>query len=155
MINYMCKKAAAIPLATAAFVLTLAPEALAVQSHGDPEGYFVHQIAHLVFMAAMVFMIAVLKKPVTERVKGWHSVRWAAIFFLLWNIDTFSAHVAERGMGLGTAYKQGSVIYLRDIPAGVYYYGSLAEYFFLVPAFVFLAVGLYRLKKYLREEESG
>jgi hypothetical protein len=148
----MLKKAFAAVSTIAVAVFVYASPALAVQEHGDPEGFFVHQLAHLTFIAAMAFMIFVLKKPSVSHVKGWHSIRYAALFFLLWNLDAFTAHIARREMDSVGGYIKDSIIYLKDLPAYAYYYLSLAEYFFLVPAFVFLAVGLYRLRKHIETE---
>jgi hypothetical protein len=148
----MLRKALAVTSTIAVTMLAFVPQALAVQEHGDPEGFFVHQLAHLIFIASMVFMMHVLKKPTVSRVKGWRSIRWAALFFLLWNADAFIAHIARREMDQAGGYIQGSVIYLKDLPANTYYYLSLMEYFFLVPAFIFLAMGLFRLRKYLESE---
>jgi len=148
----MLRRAVSIFSAAALFVLVYAPQAFAVQEHGDPEGFFVHQLAHIIFAAAMAFMMSVLKRPSVSQVPGWRSIRWAALFFLLWNVDTFFAHTARREMDLAGGYIKNSTILLKDLPSYGYYILSLIEYFFLVPAFVFLTVGLYRLRKYIEEE---
>lgn len=127
-----------------------ATDALAIQEHGDPEGFYVHQLAHVVFFAAMAFMVVVLRKPTVYRLAGWRSIRRAALFFLLWNVDTFISHEARHEMPAD--YIQGSILYLRDLDAVVYYWTSIVEYFLLVPAFIFLAVGLNQLWKHLQEE---
>ncbi|MBI5190160.1 MAG: hypothetical protein HZA22_05755 [Nitrospirae bacterium] len=139
-------------LLAALLVMLNASDALAIQDHGDPEGFYVHQLAHIVFFAAMAFMVVVLKKPAVYALEGWRSIRRAAFLFLLWNVNTFISHEARHEMPAD--YIKGSVLYLKDNDAVVYYWTSMAEYFFLVPAFVFLAMGLDQLWKHLRKEDS-
>lgn len=134
----------------AALILLQATDAFAIQEHGDPEGFYVHQLAHIVFFAAMAFMVVVLRKPTVYRMEGWRSIRRAALCFLLWNVDTFISHEARHEMPAD--YIQGSILYLKDTGAVVYYWLSMIEYFFLVPGFIFLAVGLDQLWKYLQKE---
>jgi hypothetical protein len=44
----------------------LPPPALAIQSHGPPEGFYLHLIAHLVFIGALIFFIYKLAQAVRE-----------------------------------------------------------------------------------------
>ena len=144
----MVKRATALSLV----FLFQAQQAFAIQEHGDPEGFFVHQLAHLVFIAAMVFMFVVLRKPAVSRLTGWRYVRYASLFLLLWNVDTFLSHIASYRMEPKEAYINGSVLMLRDFAARFYFFSSLAEYFFLVPGFIFLAIGLNQLFKHIEKE---
>lgn len=128
--------------------------AYAVQEHTVGEGYVVHQTAHIIFFLAMLYMIAVLRKPLTGRLSGWRYIRVAALFFLLWNLDTFLGHLAEGLLGPRASYMRGSSISLLDFRAAVYYYTRLIENFLLVSAFVFMAAGLRQLKKQLERQNE-
>jgi hypothetical protein len=126
--------------------------AYAVQEHTAGEGYIVHQSGHILFLLAMVYMIAMLGKPLLARLAGWRYIRLAAFFFLLWNLDTIVSHTAEALLGPREGYMHGSFMSVTAFKAAVYYYTRLIENFFLVPAFVFMALGLARLKKQLMQE---
>jgi hypothetical protein len=126
--------------------------AYAVQEHTAGEGYIVHQSAHILFLLAMIYMIVVLGKPLLARLAGWRYIRIAAFFFLLWNLDTLVSHAAEALLGPREGYMHGSSMHVTSIEAAVYYYARLIENFFLVPAFLFMALGLARLKKQLIQE---
>ena len=141
-------------LAVTVLFLMQASNVFAVQEHVDPEGYYVHQYAHVVFIAAMVFMMIVLKTAAADRHTGWWSIRWASVFFLLWNLDALFSHMASYRMEPAGEYIKGSVLVLKDFNAKFFCYSSLIEYFFLVPAFVLLAVGVNQLLRHLEKESA-
>ncbi len=64
----------------------------ATQQHKEPTGLVVHQIAHLMFIFAMAFLMVTIKKTVGTRVAGWRNLYWAAFFFMLWNILAWLVH---------------------------------------------------------------
>jgi hypothetical protein len=134
------------------FVIFTATDAFALQTHTGPEGYFVHQFAHVIFAAAMAFVMVVLKRSLGARIVGWRLVRYSALFFLLWNVDAFIGHLASHRMDYAEGYIEGSALHMRDFLAWAYYLTSISEYFFLVTAFLLLAVGLNRLYRHLKEE---
>ncbi|MBU0681813.1 MAG: hypothetical protein KKD73_10375 [Proteobacteria bacterium] len=76
-----------------ALVVLEASPAMAVQVHGPPEGYYVHQMAHLFFTVALVFMLAFLHARPLGKGKAWHYFKLSLFFFLLWNLWTFTAHL--------------------------------------------------------------
>ena len=137
----------------ALFVLLTATDAFAIQQHVGVEGYFVHQFAHVIFAAAMAFVMVVLRRSLGARILGWRLVRYSALFFLLWNADAFIGHAASHSMDSVGGYIEGSSLHMRDSLAWTYYLASISEYFFLVTAFLLLAVGLNRLYRHLREED--
>ena len=71
---------------------TTAGTALAVQIHGPPEGIYVHQMAHDLFAAAMIFLIYTLHKHPLVRCPGWKYLKISLFFFLLWNINALIVH---------------------------------------------------------------
>ncbi len=92
----LLKGLCAPPAAGAAFFALLllgAAPAMAVQVHGPPEGYYVHQMAHLFFTVALLFMLSILQARPVGTGKAWHYFKLSLLFFLLWNIWTFTAHL--------------------------------------------------------------
>ncbi len=73
-------------------VLLGAAPAMAVQTHGPPEGYYVHQMAHLFFAGALAFLLYLLQVRPVGTGRAWSYFRLSLFFFLLWNIWTFAAH---------------------------------------------------------------
>ncbi len=85
-------KTAFSPLAITLGVLIFAGIAHATQQHGEPTGLVVHQIAHLMFVLAMIVLMVVLKRTVGTEVAGWRYLYWAAFFFLVWNFLAWGVH---------------------------------------------------------------
>ena len=84
--------------AIAAFALTLlgvTSPALATQTHGQPEGLFVHQIAHLFFIISMGILEFWLRQRNLVREPGWKYIQLAAVLFILWNIDAMVVHFLD------------------------------------------------------------
>ncbi len=138
---------------TALLVLMSATNAYAIQQHPGVEGYFVHQLAHIIFGASMAYVMVALRRSTRARLIGWRLVRYAALFFMLWNVDTFLGHAAGRKIESAGGYIKGQMIFLKDPTAYVYYVTGMFENFFLVAAFVLLAIGLNRLYAHLKAEE--
>lgn len=124
--------------------------AFAIQLHGDPEGLFVHQIAHVFFIISMATLIYWLFRVKIIFHKGWRFIGLASVFFILWNVDAFVGHAIEgsRGVGMvidGDAWK-GTVRFplLNDWVATLYYLLKL-DHLLCVPGIVSLYLGLKEL----------
>jgi hypothetical protein len=75
------------------FFLLLGPAspAWALQSHGYV-GLYVHQIAHILFLAAMVGFALRLQASELTAQPAWRRMAWGAWFFGAWNIWAFVGH---------------------------------------------------------------
>ncbi|MBI5546854.1 MAG: hypothetical protein HY901_23475 [Deltaproteobacteria bacterium] len=133
-----------IALSTA-FVLCWPAVASAVQEHKGGEAFYLHQTAHILFLASMILLVAVLSRPFAVKDAGWRSIRLAALFFVLWNVDAFVTHMADVLVSPEQGYVTGHSLDMRDAYAFLYYFGSLLENVFLALAFIMLALGLRRL----------
>ncbi len=136
-----------------AFVLADAGSAWAVQQHSGNEGFDAHIIAHFFLVGSMVYLFAVLGKP-SLRLSGWKLIRLAALFFLLWNVDVLITHFTGKLMTPKEYYFRGSWMVVENLKTELYYVTRLIEYFFLVPAFLFMALGLRRLETELKREKE-
>jgi hypothetical protein len=126
--------------------------ALAVQEHGAPEGLYTHQGAHLFFIASMGLLIYWLRQRQLVREAGWRYIQYAALFFILWNIGAFSAHLLDEQLAVVDIQPAGR--WMVRIDAGVLspelawlYYAAKLDHLLCVPALLFLYSGLRRLLK--------
>ncbi len=73
----------------------MATDANAFQTHGNPEGIYVHQAAHLFFAASCALLYRQLKKNGFLHMDGWHSIGNGILWLVLWNIWTITGHIIE------------------------------------------------------------
>lgn len=72
--------------------LVLAPaESWALQSHGPPEGIYVHQLAHLFYAAALCYLFWDVGRSAFPG-KGWRYLQMFCVLMVLWNLVAFSGH---------------------------------------------------------------
>jgi len=135
-----------------ALLLLGATNAWAVQEHGGDEAFYLHQMAHVFFVASMVLLIAVLRKPFALKSLGWRKMRLSAFFFICWNVDAFITHMADAYIAPQQGYISGHTMAMLDAYAYLFYFGSLSENLFLALAFILLALGLRDLRSQLDVE---
>ncbi len=136
-------------------LLFAAAPAMATQSHGGAEGIIVHQMAHLFFICAMVALdFSLRKRNLVARV-GWRHIQYAALFFILWNLDVILVHMLDGQFQLVTVEKAGpwniSIWAWQDsYLLAAFYYVAKLDHLLCVPALFFLYSGL----KHLLAENS-
>lgn len=134
-----------------------AEPALATQTHGEPEGLVVHQIAHLFFLLSMGTLAYWIQAHGLSRQRAWRLIRYAAIMLMVWNTDAFIAHLLDEQTGL-IAVHQIDAVHLSIVPRpgfellAPFYYLVKLDHLFCVPALVLLYLGLRTL---LRNAETG
>jgi hypothetical protein len=140
----------------AAAFLTLCPaSALATQGHSGIEGVWVHQFAHLFFVLSMLLLIYWLRQAGLVKLPGWRYIQYAALFFILWNLDAMLVHFLDEQIRAVSVTNLGNWQIRVDTLEG---YGWLARIYYLakldhllcVPAMIFLMLGLRHMLK-----ESG
>ncbi len=137
-------------------ILLLAQPAIATQAHSAPEGLYAHQLAHIFFTVSMGVLIYWLRERQLVQSLGWRYIQYAALFFILWNLDAFSVHLLDEQLAiidvrridpwkisLSAANHSKTLIWL--------YYVAKLDHLLCVPALLFLYFGLRRL---LRETEA-
>ncbi|MCX7823153.1 MAG: hypothetical protein N2260_06915 [Syntrophobacterales bacterium] len=123
---------------------------LAIQLHGDPEGLFVHQIAHAFFAISMATLLYWLFRMKILFSRGWRFIGLGATFLILWNINAFIGHSIEGSDGVGMVVegnKWAGIVkfyHLTDGMAILYYFAKL-DHLLCVPAIVSLYLGLKEL----------
>jgi hypothetical protein len=140
-------------LGTLLFIWLLQPTLVfATQTHGGPEGLFVHQFAHLFFIFSMGLLIYWLRKRQLVSSEGWRYIQYAALFFIVWNLDAVFSHWLLEQSGLVAVENLDDMQMQITTPQGFdwladIYYLSKLDHLLSVPAMVFLLIGLRRLYK--------
>ena len=131
------------------FSFLVAEKALATQAHGDPEGIYAHQLAHLFFMLSMVILIYWLRQRKLARHTGWRYIQYAAFFFILWNVNVMLVHFLDEQAMLITVERISTWQIRVSSSSGkwteITYYVARLDHLICVPAFLFLLLGLKRL----------
>jgi hypothetical protein len=126
--------------------------ALATQTHGQPEGLYVHQFGHLFFIFSMGVLEFWLRSRNLTREPGWLYIQFAAVLLLLWNMDAFLVHFLDEQTALLHIEKIDPWHLKITSPAGytsiaiLYYLGKM-DHLLCVPAMFCLLLGLKRLAK--------
>ena len=133
--------------------------ALATQAHGEPEGIYAHQFAHLFFMVSMVILIYWLRQKKLTRISGWRYIQFAAFFFILWNLNVIWVHFLDEQTTLvsveKTAFWQIKIHSTLGSWAAVSYYIGKMDHLFCVPALFCLFVGLKKLENGTKDARKG
>lgn len=121
--------------------------AWAVQVHGDPEGYLVHQMGHFFFITALIFLLYVLIKRPPGTGKPWLYLKISLVLSLLWNVDTVLVHWLayrlpdEAFLAQGGSLLDDRLALTAYWPWLLYYIGSF-DHLLCVPASWFLTLSL-------------
>ncbi|WP_153304805.1 hypothetical protein [Desulfocapsa sulfexigens] len=138
--------------------LTVFPEnAWAVQSHGAPEGLYVHQLAHIFYTAAMCYLIWGIRQSAFKS-QGWRYLQICCVFMILWNIVAFTGHSLAafvdsvhftREGGYLTTRLQGPLTNVK-----LWFYFTKLDHLFSVPALYFLYLAMKGIYRSSCEEEK-
>lgn len=139
-----------IPALAILTLLLLATPALATQTHGEPEGLVVHQLAHVFFCISMGVFAFWLRRHRLTASSGWRLIQYAALLLILWNLDAMVAHFLDEQVHLLTITQVDTWHIRIDTlpgyePLGSWYYVAKLDHLFSVPALVLLYLGLRRL----------
>jgi hypothetical protein len=131
-------------------LLFWAQPVLATQTHGAPEGLYVHQLAHLFFIVSMGSLEFWLRQRNLVREPGWKYIQLAAILFILWNIDAMVVHFMDEHLDILGITKVDFWHIRIESFQGQYslaflYYLLKLDHLLCVPAMFFLYKGLRRL----------
>ena len=88
---------AIIPFFAFICCMLLPEESMAFQTHGEPEGIYVHQMAHIFFMAALGYLYWDTKRSAFSG-RGWTYLRIFCVLTILWNLLTLVGHAATQDM---------------------------------------------------------
>ncbi len=126
-------------------VLGQTESAWALQSHGAPEGIYVHQMAHLLFMGALAYLYWHTRRSPVLVSKGWKYLQLFCILLFCWNVLAFIGHTAFEHL-VATDFIQreswGEQLAPPLSVTKVLYFISKMDHFLYVPALIALVIGL-------------
>jgi hypothetical protein len=134
--------------------------AAATQGHGGIEGVWVHQFAHLFFLFSMVLLIYWLRQAGLVKAPGWRYIQYAALFFILWNMDAMLVHFLDEQtqavhiQNIGMWHIRINAAGNRTWLAAVYYLAKL-DHLLCVPAMICLLIGLRHMLRDVRPMVNG
>ncbi|MBW2435580.1 MAG: hypothetical protein JRF36_18370 [Deltaproteobacteria bacterium] len=133
-------------------ILIIAEPAFATQAHSAPEGLYAHQLAHIFFIISMGVLIYWLRARQLVQSAGWRYIQYAALFFILWNLDAFIVHLLEEQLAVIDIQRinpwQIHITASNHSKALVWlYYFAKFDHLLCVPALLLLYFGLRRLIK--------
>lgn len=150
-INARCLRYAALTALTLGLLCIAAP-AMATQTHGQPEGLYVHQMAHFFFIVSMGILEFWLRQRNLVKEPGWRYIQMAALLFIFWNINAMFVHfLAEQADFLKVSsidfwHIRISVPENQKVIAVLYYVAKL-DHLLCVPAMGCMYYGLRTLLK--------
>lgn len=119
--------------------------AWALQSHGEPEGIYVHQIAHILFMGSLMYLYWHTRRTPALASRGWKYLQIFCIVFAAWNILALVGHESFAYLTPSDFVNKNS---LEEHIAGpitfvkVLYFLTKMDHLLYVPALLALVVSL-------------
>lgn len=134
-----------ILLLTPILLLGSPENAAALQTHGAPEGIYVHQMAHVLFLVALLYLFWHTRKTQETSSQGWRFFQLFCLLLAAWNVLAFTGHetyealldsdfVARHGWD---ARLTAPLTFKK-----VLYYITKMDHFLIVPALLALVVSL-------------
>ncbi len=145
------------PMLLAAILILLPVEGTATQLHTSQEGIITHQMGHLFFLFSMVVLIFTITEKKLDKQKGWRLIQYSAAFFILWNIDTVTAHFFDNQIHVvkieNISLDQIRIIASNDSTfLAWFYYVLKLDHLLCVPAMLFFFKGLSSLASDQRQK---
>lgn len=132
-------------------------DALALQSHGPPEGRYVHQMAHLLFTGALLYLCWHTRHTPALSGRGWKYLQVFCILFALWNLLAFIGHEAYEFLTPADFIETNGIrnhIAGPITPVKVIYFLTKMDHLLYVPALLALVISLRTFYRDALQEEE-
>lgn len=119
----------------------------------ETQGSYVHQMAHLVFAVAMIFLIYEIKRGELRGVPGFRCLVWACVLLAVWNVDAIIGHALDWTLTSPIILGEGldRRLLMENWHSWAYYITKINHFLLLPPAIYFF----YRsLKRFSQRSES-
>jgi hypothetical protein len=149
----MHRRLSQVLCALAAVVFFAPKSALAIEFLWETQGSYVHQMAHLLFAVAMVFLIYEIYRGELRGLPGFRSLIWACVLLVWWNLDSIVGHAIDWSLSNPVILGRGlnRRLLMENTQAWAYYITKITHFVIIIPAFYFF----YRsLKRFSQEEEA-
>ncbi len=134
-----------LTLAITLLMCLSAGPAWAVQAHGGAEGLVSHQLAHLLLIVGMAYLLFPLHRLKLKK-KGWCEFRVFLWLLILWNLLTFAGHWLNELISADKFIRISgkiSAFRIENFSDGMFYLSRL-DHFLLLPALLCLLLALRR-----------
>ncbi|MEA3468267.1 MAG: hypothetical protein U9R57_08605 [Thermodesulfobacteriota bacterium] len=140
------------------FVLTVFPgNAWAVQSHGPPEGLYVHQMAHIFYAAALSYLAWDIQRS-EFRSRGWRFLQVFCVLMIIWNVVALTGHALAGSVHSSyfTVHSNYLSIHLQGPfnTVKLLYYFTTLDHLVSVPAFICLFIAMRSIYRASLEKEE-
>lgn len=119
--------------------------AWALQSHSEPEGLYIHQMAHLLFAGALAYLFFHTRVTQGARDRGWRYLQIFCILLIGWNLLAFVGHDAYEHL-LPAEFLEKNTLHEKltwpMTPAKGFYYIAKLDHVLLIPALATLVLSL-------------
>ncbi|WP_232370834.1 hypothetical protein [Desulfogranum marinum] len=136
--------------------LLLVPDhAWALQPHGAPEGLYVHQMSHVLFTGALIYLYWHTRRTPELSNKGWHYLQLFCILFAGWNMLALVGHESARLLNPSDFIDKASwneQVAGPITPIKMVYFITKMDHLLYVPALLALVIGLRSLSKDAQRE---
>lgn len=133
-----------ILMLVASAVLWSPASSLAALLEWETQGSYVHQFAHLLFLAAMLFFIREMYQAGLQTARGFRCLIWACWLLALWNLDAVIGHTIDWSLRnpliLGKGLSRRLV--MENVSIWIFYIHRLNHFLLLPPAVYLLYRGL-------------
>jgi hypothetical protein len=146
MIALKTKNRSILLFLTVLAVCLLLPErSMALQAHGEPEGMYVHQMAHILYMAALGYLYWDTQRSAFSN-RGWTYLRIFCVLTIFWNLLALIGHEATqyihpKDITVVDGYLFSKVNKPLTLIKAAYYTAKL-DHLLTVPAMFFLYIAL-------------
>ena len=140
------------------FLLLLpSADAWALQPHSGPEGLYVHQMAHILFMGALTYLFFHTGRTQDMVSKGWRYLRLFCILLFFWNLMAFVGHETAVHLSHDDFIDEGTWSEQLVFPLNflkLLYFVAKMDHFLTVPALLALFFSLRSFYLEAREETA-
>ena len=139
------------------FLLGQTENAWALQSHSAPEGIYVHQMAHILFMGALAYLYWHTRRSPVLVSKGWKYLQVFCILLFCWNLLAFAGHEAFEHLAPADFIDKNSWTEQIAGPLSfvkVLYFTTKMDHFLNVPALLALVISLRTFYREVLEEDK-
>jgi hypothetical protein len=142
---------------TTVFVILHPSLSWALQTHDAPEGLFVHQMSHILFMVSLLYLAWDIHRNEFSG-RGWRYLQLFCLFMAFWNVIAFTGHSIAVHLSKGDFFTESTYFYTRIYGpfsvAKITFYLAKLDHLVSVPALVFLFLALRTFYHSIETEES-
>ncbi|WP_457575343.1 hypothetical protein [Desulfomarina sp.] len=138
--------------------LFLPERSMALQAHGEPEGMYVHQMAHILYMAALGYLYWDTQRSAFSN-RGWTYLRIFCVLTIFWNLLALIGHEATQYLHpKDFTIVDGYLFSKVNKPltlVKIAYYTAKLDHLLTVPAMFFLYIALRSFYRASLDEEGN